>query len=99
MMITENLKKSIRVKASRPLVFVLKYICLHPSSINLMKKRRKQQQFPIFFTSSLFISVAKTLSFNILKTISLKIKKKTSTEAQSEGRALVDKTSGSHLAD
>ena len=68
-----------------------------------MKKRTRQQQFPIFFTSSLFISKTKKFSFNILKTISLKIEKKTSIdsciEAQSEGHALVDKTSESHLAD
>ena len=70
-----------------------KYICVHASSINLMKKRTRQQQFPIFFTSSLFISVTKKFSFNIRKTISLKIEKKTSIEAQSEGHALVDKTS------
>ena len=76
-----------------------KYICVHASSMNLMKKRTRQQQFPIFFTSSLFISATKTFSFNILKTISLKIEKKTSVEGQSEGHALVDKTSESHLAD
>ena len=70
-----------------------KYICVHASSINLMKKRTRQQQFLIFFTSSLFISVTKKFSFNILKTISLKIEKKTSIEVQSEGHALVDKTS------
>ena len=64
-----------------------------------MKKRTRQQQFPIFFTSSLFISVTKTFSLNILKTISLKIEKKTSIAAQSEDRVLVDKTSESHLAD
>ena len=63
---------------------------MHASSINLMKKRTRQQQFPIFFTSSLF---------NILKTISLKIEKKTSIEAQSEVHSLVHKTSESHLAD
>ena len=34
-----------------------------------------------------------------LKTISLKIEKKTNIEAQSKGHALVDKTSESHLAD
>ena len=34
------------------------------------KERTRQQQFPIFFTSSLFISVTKKFSFNILKTIS-----------------------------
>ena len=64
-----------------------------------MKKRTRQQQFQIFFTSSLFISVTKKFSFNILKTISLKIEKKTSIEVQSEGHALVDKTDESHLAD
>ena len=74
-------------------------MCMHASSINLMKKRTRQQQFPIFFTSSLFISVTKEFSFNILKTISLKIEKKTSIEAQSEVHALVHKTSESHLAD
>ena len=66
---------------------------VHASSINLMKKRARQQQFPIFFTSSLFISVTKKFSFNIQKTIRLKIEKKTSIEEQSEGHALVDKTS------
>ena len=78
--------------------YLLKYICVYASSINFMKKRTRQQQFPIFFTSSLFLSVTKKFSFNILKTISLKIEKKTNIEAQSEGHALVDKTSESHLA-
>ena len=78
--------------------YLRKYICVHASSINLMKKRTRQQQFPIFFTSSLFISVTKNFSFNILKTISLKIEKKTNIEAQSEGHALVDKTSESHFS-
>ena len=55
-----------------------------------MKKGTRQQQFPINFTSSLFISVTKKFSLNILKTISLKIEKKTNIEAQSEGHALVD---------
>ena len=45
-----------------------------------MKKRTRQQQFPIFFTSS-----PKKFSFDKLRTISLKIEKKTSIEAQSEG--------------
>ena len=71
--------------------YLRKHICVHPSSINL-KKRTRQQQFPIFFTSSLFISVTKKFSFNILKTISLKNENKTSIEAQSEGHAPVDKT-------
>ena len=62
-------------------------------------ERARQQQFPIFFTYSLFISVTKKFSFNILKAISLKIEKKTSIETQSEGHALVDKTGESHLAD
>ena len=46
------------------------------------------------------LHVTKKFSFNILKTISLKIEKKTSIEAQSEGHALVNlqKTSESHLA-
>ena len=74
-----------------------KHICVHASSINLTKKRARQQQLPIFFTSSLFISVTRKFSFNILKTIRLKIEKKTSIEAQSEGHALVDKTGESHI--
>ena len=46
------------------------------------------------------LHVTKKFSFNILKTVSLKIEKKTSIEAQSEGHALVNllKTSESHLA-
>ena len=77
-----------------------KYICVHTRSINLMKKRTRQQRFPIFFTSSLF-SVTKKFSFNILKTVNLKIEKKTTNEAQSEVLALsiVHRTSESHLAD
>ena len=43
------------------------------------------------------LHVTKKLSFNILKT-SLKIEKKTSIEEQSEGHALEQKTSESHLA-
>ena len=45
------------------------------------------------------LHVTKNFSFNILKTISLKIEKKTSIEEQSEGHALVHKTSESRLAD
>ena len=46
------------------------------------------------------LHVTKKFSFNILKTVSLKIEKKTSIEAQSEGHELVNlqKTSESHLA-
>ena len=77
--------------------YLRKYICVHASSINLIKKRTRQQQFPIFFTSSLFISVTKKFSFNTLKTISSKMEKKTSIEEQSEGHTLVDKTSESHV--
>ena len=76
-----------------------KYICVHASSISLMKKRTRQQRFPIFFISSLFISATTKFSFNILKTVSLKIEKKTTNEAQSEVHALVDRTSESHRAD
>ena len=43
--------------------------------------------------------VTKKFSLSILKTISLKIEKKTGIEAQSEGHAVVHKTSESHLAD
>ena len=52
--------------------------------------------FVFFFT----LHVTKKFSFNILKTVSLKIEKKTSNEAQSEGHVLVNlhKTSESHLA-
>ena len=39
------------------------------------------------------LHVTKKFSLNMLKTISLKIEKKTSIEEQSEGHALVDKTS------
>jgi len=44
------------------------------------------------------LHVTKKFSFNILKKISLKIKKKTRIEEQSEGHALVHKTSESCLA-
>ena len=51
------------------------FVCMHLSSVSLIKKTTRQHQFPIFFTSS----------FNILRTISLKIEKKTSIEVQSKG--------------
>ena len=44
------------------------------------------------FLHLLTLHVTKKFSFNILKTISLKIEKKTSIEAQSEGHALVNYT-------
>ena len=43
--------------------------------------------------------VTKTFSLNMLKTVSLKIEKNTSIEEQSEGHALVHKTSENRLAD
>ena len=45
------------------------------------------------------LHVAKKFSLNMLKTINLKTEKKTSIEEQSEGHALVHKTSESRLAD
>ena len=33
------------------------FVCMHLSSVSLMKKRTSQQQFPIFFTSSLYEEV------------------------------------------
>ena len=46
------------------------------------------------------LHVTKKFSFNILKTVSLKIEKKSSIEAQSEGQALLNlqKKGESHLA-
>ena len=39
------------------LVHVNTFVCRHLSSVSLMKKRTRQQQFPIFFTSSLYEEV------------------------------------------
>ena len=75
--------------------FWLNIACIVACKLNKLneEERTRQRQFPIFFTSSLFISVTKKFSLNIPKTISFKVEKKTSIEAQSEGHALVDKTS------
>ena len=59
--------------------------CRHLSSVSLMKKRTTIFNFPHLFT----IQVTKKCLFNILKTVSLKIGKKTSIEAQSEGEVKV----------
>ena len=79
-----------------------KYICVHASSIHLMKKTEEENETATisnFFTSVLFISVTKKFSFSVAKTISLKIEKKTTIEVQSEVHALVNRTSESHFTD
>ena len=71
---------------------------MHAFQLNIKLNEENETATISNFLHLLTSHVTKKFSFNILKTISLKIEKKTSIEAQSEGHALVHKTSESHLA-
>ena len=70
-----------------------KYICVHAFKLNIKLNEENETATISNFLHLLTLHVTKKFSFNVLKTISLKIEKKTSIEAQSEGHALVHKTS------
>ena len=76
-----------------------KYICVHAFTISKLNGEENEAEAISNFLHHFTLHVTKKFSFNILKTISLKVEKKTSIEAQSEGHALVHKTSESQLAD
>ena len=71
-------------------------VCMH-----LFKLNEEENETPAIsnYLHLFALHVTKKFSLNMLKTISLKIEKKTSIEEQSEGHALVHKTSESRLAD
>ena len=76
-----------------------KYICVHAFELNKLNEDENETATISNFLQLFTLHVTKKCSFNLLKTISLKIKKKTSIEAHNEGHALVHKTSESHLAE
>ena len=81
-------------------MYLRKYVCVHAFMLKLNKLNEEENETATIsnFLHLFTLHVTKTFSFNILKAISLKIEKKTSIEAQSEGHVLVHKTSESHLA-
>ena len=62
-----------------------KYVCVHALKLSKLNEEDNEtaaiSNFPHLFT----LHVAKNFSFNSLKTVSLKMEKKTSIEAQSQG--------------
>ena len=75
-----------------------KNICMYAFKLSKLNEKEHETATISNFLHLLTLHVPK-FWFNILKTISLKIEKKTSIEEQSEGHALAQKTSESHLAD
>ena len=71
-------------------------VCMH-----LFKLNEKENETATMsnYLHLFALHVTKKFSLNMLKTINLKIEEKTSIEEQSEGHALVHKTSESRLAD
>ena len=61
------------------------FVRMYLSSVSLMKTEENEAATISDFLHLFTLHVTKKFSFNILKTISLKIEKKTSIEAQSEG--------------
>ena len=67
--------------------------------VHAFKEEEKETATISNFLYLFALHLTKKFSFDMLKTISLKIEKKTSIEEQSEGHALVHKASESRLAD
>ena len=76
-----------------------KNICMYAFKLSKLNEKEHETATISNFLHLFALHVTKNFSFNILQTISLKIEKKTSIEEQSEGHALVHKTSESRLAD
>ena len=53
----EEFSDSLPASQLEQLWLVNTFVCMHLSSVSLTKKRTRQQQFPIFFTSSLYEDV------------------------------------------
>ena len=70
---------------------------VHIFKLNKLNEEENETATISNFFHLFALHVTKNFSFNILKTISLKIEKRTSIEEQSEGHALAHKTS--RLAD
>ena len=66
-----------------------KYICVHAFKLSKLNEEENETATIYNFLHLFTLQVTKKLSFNILKTIILKIEKKTSIEAQSEGEVKV----------
>ena len=83
---------------SLPASSARKYICVHVFKLSKLTEEENETATISNFLHLFTLHVTKFL-FNMLKTKSLKIEKKTRNEEQSEGHALVHKTSKSRLAD
>ena len=68
-------------------IFVNTFVCMHLSSISFRRRERDSNNYTSDYLHLFTLQVTKKCSFNILKTISFKIEKKTSIEAQSEVKA------------
>ena len=79
-------------------MYLRKYGHAFKRKLNKLNEEENETATISNFLHLFTLHVTRTFSFNILKAISLKIEKKTSIEAQSEGHVLVHKTSESHLA-
>ena len=77
----EEFRDSLPASELEHLWLVNTFVCMHLSLVSLTKKRTRQQQFPIFFTSSLYEEVF----IQHTKNNEFKIETKTSIEEQSEG--------------
>ena len=71
------------IRAWTPLA--LKYICVQEFKLSKVNEEENETATISNFLYLFTLQVTKKFSFNILKTVSLKIEKKTSIEAQSEG--------------
>ena len=72
-------------------IYFRKYICMHAFKLKLNKLNEEEDETTTIsnFLHLFTLNLTKKFWFNILKTISWKIKKKTSTEPQSEGHAIL----------
>ena len=81
----EEFSDSLPASELEHLWLVNTFVRMYLSSVSLMKTEENEAATISNFLHLFTLHVTKKFSFNILKTISLKIEKKTSIEAQSEG--------------
>ena len=70
---------------SLPASSARKYICVHAFKLSKLNEEENETATISNFLHLFTLHVAKKFSFNVLKTASLKMEKKTTIEAQSEG--------------
>ena len=81
----EEFSDSLPASELEHLWLVNTFVRMYLSSVSLMKTEENEAATISNFLHLFTLHVTKKFSFNILKTISLKIEKKTSIEAHSEG--------------